>query len=110
MADRSALVRDLDAARDAFHDALADVDADLVTVPGVVDDWSVRDIVVHVAFWAEHAANAVDLAATGNGDAFDYSPDQTDAMNERLLAEARSISPADALVREGLFGEPAEAR
>jgi hypothetical protein len=94
------LLAALDAARDGFQEALADVDEDLVTVPGVMDEWSVRDIVVHVAFWAEHAANAIELTAAGNGSAFDYSPDQTDAMNERLLAEARSISPADALARE----------
>lgn len=94
------LVGDLDAARQAFLDALADVDEDLVTVPGVMEDWSVRDLVVHVAAWAEHGADAVALAAAGRGDEFAYSTGDTDAMNARILEEGRSVAPAEALARE----------
>lgn len=94
------LLAELEAARGDFLDALANVDADLVTVPGVMEDWSVRDLVVHVAAWAEHAAQALDLAATGRGAEFDYSTQQTDAINERILAEGRTASPAAALARE----------
>jgi hypothetical protein len=94
------LLAALDAARDDFLGALAEIDVDLVTVPGVVGEWSVRDLVVHVAAWAEHAAAALDLANTGRGAEFAYSTGDTDAMNERLLAEGRSVSPAAALARE----------
>ncbi len=94
------LVASLDAARADFLDALSNVDADLVTVPGVMEDWSVRDLVVHVAAWAEHAVAALDLATAGRGAEFDYSTEQTDAMNERILADGRSVSPAAALARE----------
>jgi hypothetical protein len=90
----------LDAARADFLDALAEVDEDLVTVPGVVGEWSVRDLVVHVAFWCEHASGAIDLATSGRGGEFAYSSDQTDAMNARLLADGRSVSPSEALERE----------
>lgn len=100
MADRDALLADLEAARDAFHDVLAEVDAELATVPGVMDDWSVRDIVFHLAVWCEHAAEALALAAAGRGDEFAYSTGDTDAMNARFLAEGRSFSPAEALRRE----------
>lgn len=94
------LLTELDARRDEFVAALGDVDAELVTVPGVVGEWSVRDLVVHVAAWSEHAVNALELAASGRGAEFAYSSGDTDAMNERILAEARTISPADALARE----------
>jgi hypothetical protein len=94
------LVTALEAARADFLDALANVDADLVTVPGVMEDWSVRDLVVHVAAWAEHATRALDLASEGRGAEFDYSTQQTDAMNNAILAEGRGISPAAALARE----------
>jgi hypothetical protein len=90
----------LDAAREEFLDALAAVDADLVTVPGVLERWSVRDLVVHVAFWADHAVEALDLATAGRGMEFAYSTADTDAMNERVLADASSVSPRDALARE----------
>ncbi len=94
------LLRSLDASRAAFLDALGEVDADLVTVPGVMEDWSVRDLVVHVAAWAEHGADALALATAGRGEEFAYSTAETDAMNARILADARSTSPADALARE----------
>jgi hypothetical protein len=76
------------------------VDLELATVPGVMEDWSVRDLVHHVARWCEHGSEALDLASHGRGEAFDYSTGDTDAMNERFLAEGRSISPADALALE----------
>ena len=90
----------LDASRRAFLAALEAVDADLVTVPGVMADWSVRDIVVHVAAWAEHATHALDLAVAGRGGEFAYSTGETDAMNVRILEEARRTSPSAALDRE----------
>ena len=90
----------LDASRGAFIDALEAVDADLVTVPGVMEDWSVRDIVVHVAAWCEHATGALELATAGRGDEFAYSTAETDAMNVRILEESRRTSPSAALERE----------
>ena len=95
-----ALLDELDAARASFHEALALVDVDLVTVPGVVNDWSVRDLVVHVAAWDEHGTEALALATTGRSERFTYSTDDTDAMNDRILLEGRALSPADALRRE----------
>jgi len=90
----------LDASRQDFLEALGAVDADLVTVPGVMEDWSVRDLVVHVAAWCEHAVGALDLAAAGRGAEFAYSTAETDAMNVRFLEEARRTSPSGALERE----------
>ena len=110
MAEIADLVTELQGARDAFHDALADVDADLVTVPGVVGDWSVRDLVVHVAAWAEHAVAALALASAGRGAEFAYSTAETDAMNEDILASGRALSPREALEREDTaFGAFREA-
>ena len=96
-----ALLAALTIEHDTFVAALEAVDLDLVTAPGVVEDWSVRDLVVHVAFWAEHAAEAIRLVATDRGDKFDYDTAETDAMNARLLTESRLITPAAALEREG---------
>jgi len=100
MAERDGLLEELDASRAEFHDALAAVDATLVTVPGVMGEWSVRDLVVHVAAWCEHGAGALALAAENRAGEFAYDKSQTDAINERLLSEARETSPADALRRE----------
>jgi len=98
--DLEGLLADLDASHDAFLAALASVDAELVTVPGVMEDWSVRDLVVHVAAWSEHGADALELAAAGRGGEFGYAKAETDAMNARILADARTTAPAAALERE----------
>ena len=100
MAEIESLLADLDAAREAFHEALAEVDEQLVTVPGVVGDWSVRDLVVHVAAWDEHGAAALELASSGHGADFAYSTADTDAENDRIEAEALRTSPSEALARE----------
>lgn len=100
MADLETLVGALERSRDAFHDALAEVDVELVTVPGVVGDWSVRDLVVHVAAWDEHGADALELAIAGRGAEFAYTGADTDATNERIFAESQHVSPVEALARE----------
>jgi Protein of unknown function (DUF1706) len=110
VADRSSLLRDLDASREAFIDALSDVDLELATVPGVMEDWSVRDLVYHVAAWCEHGSEAVDLAAHGRAAEFSYSTGDTDAMNAQFLADGRSVSPPDALAREEAAFEGFRAR
>lgn len=94
------LLASLDAARDAFLGALTEVDADLVTVPGVVEEWSVRDLIVHVAAWCEHGTHALALVVDGRAAEFAYNGEDTDAMNERIALDARSITPHDALARE----------
>ena len=100
MADRERLLAELDAAHATFHEALEKVDLELATVPGVMEDWSVRDIVHHLARWCEHGSEAVDLAASDRGEEFSYSTTDTDAMNERFVAEGRQVSPQDALAME----------
>jgi Mycothiol maleylpyruvate isomerase N-terminal domain len=94
------LLAELESERGAFADLLETVDAELVTAPGVVDDWSVRDLVVHLAFWCEHATNAINLGVAGRGAEFAYASGDTDRMNADLLTESRRTSPAAAVDRE----------
>jgi len=97
---REALVTELVAAREAFVGAVADVDPDLFTAPGLVGDWSARDLVAHVAFWSDHGADALELAASGKGRDFDYDSSQTDAINEEVFAGASTLTPMEAYERE----------
>lgn len=100
MSRQEVLLGELESGREAFLDALEAVDLDLATAPGVVEDWSVRDLVVHLAFWAEHATQALALAAAGRGNEFAYDTEQTDAMNAQLPTESRDVPPAAAVERE----------
>ncbi|HET9540015.1 MAG TPA: maleylpyruvate isomerase N-terminal domain-containing protein [Candidatus Limnocylindria bacterium] len=66
----------------------------------IVESWDGRDLVVHAAFWSEHGANAVELAAAGRGDEFDYDSTQTDAMNAATAAAGHGASLAEARALE----------
>ena len=66
----------------------------------VVETWDARDLVIHVAFWSDHAAKALALATTGRGAQFDYDSSQTDAMNAQVAAGGHSTSLLDARARE----------
>jgi hypothetical protein len=55
---------------------------------------------VHVAFWSDHAADALALATGGRGAEFAYDASQTDALNDRVFSEGLGLSMDEALVRE----------
>lgn len=93
-----ALVDELDRQRDAFVAALESLrDAE---GRAVVESWDGRDLVIHAAFWSEHGAEAVELAAAGRGDEFAYDNTQTDAMNAATAAAGHGASLTDARSRE----------
>ena len=94
------LLTALDEARDAFSAALADVEPALMTAPGVVGEWSARDLVHHVAFWAEHGTSAIALAVAKRGAEFAYDRADTDGMNARAVVEAGGLSAAAVRERE----------
>jgi hypothetical protein len=93
-----ALLADLERDRSAFISAL-----EALPNPegrAVVETWNGRDLVIHAAFWSEHGADALELAASGRGDAFDYDKGKTDAMNAEVSAGGRDSDLASALARE----------
>jgi hypothetical protein len=96
----SALLAEADAERQQFLAAVENVDPELETTPGIVGDWSARDLVAHVAWWCDHGADALELAASGRGDSFDYDGDETDAMNAAALPGWRALSMAEARAEE----------
>lgn len=93
-----ALVGDLDDARGAFLEALADVDPQLLDAPGLVGEWNGRQLLGHLAYWTEHAVAAIEAAAGGVADAFgrdDFDLEQRNAEvaaadAERPLAELQA--------------------
>jgi uncharacterized protein (TIGR03083 family) len=56
--------------------------------PGVVEEWSVKDLLGHVAFWANRAANTLTEVAAGRGDRVPGTESQaeTDEWNAREAA------------------------
>ena len=99
MSHLSDLERRLAAARADFLAALAELPAEAAERP-LMEDWTARDLVWHVGFWADHGAHAIELALAGRGAAFDYDTGRTDAMNAAEHERGRAVSLADALRRE----------
>jgi hypothetical protein len=95
-----ALADDLVAARQAFHDALADVDPALLTAPGLVGEWSARELIAHLAYWAGHAAEALHQAEQGRVADFGEDEMDVDARNAVVARVARETDLATVRQRE----------
>lgn len=57
--------RDLNAAWEEVRSVVESLSDDEALEAGVVDSWSVKDLLGHMAFWAEKAATDLNLAAAG---------------------------------------------
>lgn len=85
------LRRDLDAAREELSSALADADPALLTVPGLVGDWSARELVAHLAHWADWASTCLEAAADDRlGELASHTWD-VDAQNASVAAEVAAL-------------------
>ena len=85
-----ALADELVEARNGFEQALADIDPALLTSPGLVGEWSARELVAHMGYWAGHAAEAIHLAEEGRLDEFEVdvpSVDERNAVVARVAGE-----------------------
>ncbi|MEX1073092.1 MAG: hypothetical protein WED86_05275 [Chloroflexota bacterium] len=86
-----ALLSDLAAARAEFLAAVGDVEPALRGTPGLVGEWSARELVGHVGYWAGHAAEALHRAEQDELDAFgrdELSVDERNAVVARVAADA----------------------
>jgi Mycothiol maleylpyruvate isomerase N-terminal domain len=97
---RERLIAELEDARARFIAALTDVEPDLFTSPGLVGQWSARDLVEHLAFWSDHGADALELAAAGKGADFDYDSSQTDVMNAETFSASSAMTPGEVAEHE----------
>jgi hypothetical protein len=85
-----ALVDDLLAARQEFLDALAAVEPDLLLAPGLVGEWSARELIAHLGYWTGHAAEAVHQAELEKVNEFgedEHDVDERNAIVARVAAE-----------------------
>jgi hypothetical protein len=85
-----ALVGDLLAARQEFLHALADVEPSLLTAPGLVGEWSARELIAHLGYWTGHAAEAVhqaELDKVGDFGEDEHDVDERNAIVARVAAE-----------------------
>ena len=94
------LLDGLAAARDEFLAAVADIDPALRTTPGLVGDWSARDLVAHVGYWSGHAAESLHRAEQGELHEFGRDDLSVDERNEVVTRVARETDYATVASRE----------
>jgi len=90
-----ALVEDLLAARQEFLDALADVEPSLLTTPGLVGEWSARELIAHLGYWTGHAAEAVHQAEMGKVGEFgddEHDVDERNAIVARVALDTDLVT------------------
>jgi hypothetical protein len=83
-----ALVAELAEARAVFGAALEDIDPALRTTPGLVGEWSARELVAHLGYWDGHAADALHAAAEGRTAEFDADGLDVEARNATVARVA----------------------
>lgn len=86
-----ALVDELIAARDEFVAALGDVEPSLLLTPGLVGEWSAKELIAHIGYWTGHAAEALHHAEQGRLEGFgedEHDVDERNAIVARVAADA----------------------
>lgn len=97
---REQLLARLDERFKEFMEAYAGLTEEQMNRPGVVESWSVKDIVAHVNTWEEEALKYLPLILTGKKPplyAVQYGG--LDAFNAKMTAEKRNLSLAEVLQR-----------
>jgi uncharacterized protein (TIGR03083 family) len=88
--DKGAAKQRLEEEWQALNSLVESFSAEEMQAPGVVEDWSVKDLLGHMAFWANKAAHDLDAINAGDESAIQLAGGQEgiDAWNARE-SEAR---------------------
>jgi hypothetical protein len=95
---REQLRKQLDAAWDAFQESYRGLSDEQLTMPGVVGEWSVRDLLVHVMTWEGEALKHLPhIAQGGSVPRYSVTYGGIDAFNALMMEQKRALPLADVL-------------
>ena len=89
----------LEAAWAALRESYAGVPESKLVEPGVVDDWSVKDVLAHVTTWEQEALRHLPLIIAGGRPPRYAAQGGIDAFNARAAEAGRQMSLAEVLRR-----------
>jgi hypothetical protein len=96
--DRSQLLKRLDRAWQAFQESYAGLSEAQLLEPGVMGDWSVRDIIAHVTWWEEEALKHLPLILDGRKPPrYSVTYGGIDAFNAQMTELKRHLSLSEVL-------------
>jgi hypothetical protein len=89
------LLQRLDAAWAMFTTSYAGLPDAQLLQPGVVEDWSVKDVLAHVTTWEQEALTHLPLILAGGRPPRYAAQGGIDAFNARMAEQKRDLSLAD---------------
>ena len=95
--DRQQLLRRLDGAWTAIKESVAGLTDAQLMEPGVMGDWSVKDILAHVSTWEEEALKYLPLIISGERPPRYVQYGGIDAFNAQMTERKRGLALADVL-------------
>jgi mycothiol maleylpyruvate isomerase-like protein len=105
-----ALIDELRAAREDFFASLSAVSEGSLTTPGLVGEWSGRDLVAHLGYWVGHAAEILHEAEQGRIAEIGVGAPPTDDVNATVARIARQTDLATVRRREAASVDALVAR
>ena len=96
---RQRLLKQLEAAWTALGESYAGLRDSQLVEPGVVEDWSVKDILAHVTTWEQEALQHLPLILAGGTPPRYAAQGGIDAFNARATEDGRRVSLAEVLRR-----------
>jgi len=94
------LVEELRDERDAFLRTLDAVAPESMTTPGLVGEWSARDLVAHLGYWVGHAAEVIHAVEQGRIEEVGVGEPPVDDVNATVARVARTTELATVRKRE----------
>lgn len=95
--NKAELLATIRAERAHWDDRLADIDERRMTEPGAAGQWSLKDVVAHIAAWERYMARRLEPVLRGETDIPPESTLDTDEDNARIYAAHRDEPLADVL-------------
>ena len=89
--------------RDGRADLMAALDAvspESMTTPGLVGEWSARELIAHLGYWAGHATEVIHVVESGRADEVGEDEPPVDDVNDTVARIARGTDLATVRKRE----------
>lgn len=83
------LAEELTTARAELFAALDERPAGRLEQPGLIGEWSARELVAHLGYWAGHAVEAIHAVESGRADEFGVDRPSVEEVNATVARVAR---------------------
>ena len=93
--EKQRLLKQLEKAWTAIEESYAGLSDSQLTEPGVMDNWSVKDILAHVTTWEEEALKYLPLILTGGKPPRYSRYGGIDAFNAQMAEQKRGLALSD---------------